>query len=343
MGIFQAGLLAPVAIGPVIGGAMAGSLGWRAIFWFLTIYAGVFLLLLIIILPETLRLLVANGSRVPNSTIAKYPLSIYQKHTSTQHHQQQQPASPSPAPVKPRLDVLAPLRILTSKTAAPIILFLAVYYAIWQMSITAMSSLFSSRYHLSTTHIGLTFLANGVGSIIGTLTTGALLDADYRRVQTAWAAAAESNTNTTTAESQTDNFFPLEKARLRTLPVLALVQSASILAFAWSIAFPTRVHIAVPIASTFVTGWTAVSMQSAVMTYLLDVFHGQSAAASASLNLARCLMAAAGTSAVMPLINAIGVGWAFTVCVGVMGVGAVGLGVQWRYAGRWRQAEEVKD
>ena len=52
MGIFQAGLLAPVAIGPIIGGALAGSMGWRSIFWFLTIYGGIFLLLLIILLPR---------------------------------------------------------------------------------------------------------------------------------------------------------------------------------------------------------------------------------------------------------------------------------------------------
>ena len=47
MGVFQSGLLVPVAVGPIIGGVIADKFGWRAIFWFLTIYSGVFLLSLI--------------------------------------------------------------------------------------------------------------------------------------------------------------------------------------------------------------------------------------------------------------------------------------------------------
>jgi hypothetical protein len=51
------------------------------------------------------------------------------------------------------------------------------------------------------------------------------------------------------------------------------------------------------------------------MTYLVDAFYDRSAAASASLNLARCLFAAGGTSFVMPMINGIGAGLALTICV----------------------------
>jgi len=64
-------------------------------------------------------------------------------------------------------------------------------------------------------------------------------------------------------------------------------------------------------------------MQSAIMTYLVDMFPEQSAGASASVNLARCLFAAGGTSFVMPMIRGVGVGVAFSICVGVQ-VGALG-------------------
>ena len=78
------------------------------------------------------------------------------------------------------------------------------------------------------------------------------------------------------------------------------------------------------------------------MTYLVDVFHDRSAAASASLNLARCLFAAGGTGFVIPLINKIGVGPAFTICAAVKVVALVGPLIQWRFAGGWRKEAKRK-
>ncbi|KAF5638637.1 major facilitator family transporter [Fusarium sp. NRRL 25303] len=342
MGIFQAGLLVPVAVGPIIGGALAGSLGWRSIFWFLTIYSGVFLVFLVLLLPETLRSIVGNGSREPKHVMAKYPLRVYQKTTKVKWIHDA--TSPSPTEKK-RIDITGPFRILISKQAAPIIVFLAVYYAVWQMSITAMSSLFKDKYGLTETEIGLTFIANGVGSMVGTLITGKILNMDYRRFKSRHdvriaSGSTENDVEPVNTRKMQENDFPLETARLRLVPLFSLLQCASILLFGWTIQYPHRVHIAVPITSTFITGWSAVSMQSVIMTYLVDVFHDRSAAASASLNLARCLFAAGGTSFIMPLINSIGVGLAFTVCVVVQGVALVSLAVQWKLGAKWRREAE---
>lgn len=344
MSIFQAGLLVPVAVGPVIGGAIADTLGWRAIFWFLTIYAGAFLLLLIFLLPETLRSIVGNGGRLPNTSLSQYPLRIYQRTTKIQWTSED---STTQLAAKKHIDITGPFRILISKHAAPIIIFLAIYYAVWQMSITAMSTLFERNYGLSELEVGLTYIANGVGSMVGTLITGKLLDFDYRKVKAAHTSqnnqpprdVEQKVSERSTSGSETD--FPLEKARLRLVPGFSIIQCLSILLFGWTIQYPRHVHIAVPIVSSFITGWTAVSTQSVVTTYLVDVFSDRSAAASASLNLARCLLAAGGTSFVMPMVNQIGVGLAFTVCAIMQAVAMLGLVVQWRFAAKWRHREEV--
>ncbi|KAI0549206.1 MFS general substrate transporter [Xylaria curta] len=329
MGVFQAGLLAPVAIGPVIGGGLT-TLGWRAIFWFLTIYSGVFLVLLILLLPETLRSAVGNGSARTSNLVARFPLTIYQKTTKVKFTPQ-----PAVTAKTSRIDLIGPFRILFSKQAAPIILFLGIYYAVWQMSITAMSTLFQSHYGLTETQTGLTYIANGVGSIIGTLITGKILDADYRRVKAKHESQAgrDDNDNTT---------FPIEKARLRLVPIFAGLQCASVLVFGWTVQYSQRVHIAVPIITTFITGWTLVSTQSVIQTYLIDIFPDQKAAASASMNLARCLLAAGGTSLVNPLISAVDVGLTFTIAVAVLLVALVGIAIQWRFGAKWRMEAEAK-
>ncbi|EAA32970.3 MFS general substrate transporter [Neurospora crassa] len=335
MGIFQAGLLVPVAVGPIIGGALADRLGWRAIFWFLAIYSGVFVVSLILLMPETLRSVVGNGSRIPSNPIARYPLVVYQRTSRVKWDVATEPAA------RKRIDLVGPFRILVSKQAAPVIVFLAVYYAVWQMSITAMSTLLEDRYGLGETEIGLSFIANGVGSMVGTLVMGKVLDKDYGRIKARYEAQSNSAPNADGHGDDSDgNDFPLEKARLRLVPIFALLQCASITLFGWTIQYPQKVHMAVPIVSTFITGWTAIATQSVIMTYLVDVFHDRSAAASASLNLARCLFAAAGTSSVMPMVNALGVGLAFTVCVVAQLVALLGLAVQWRFGARWRRELE---
>lgn len=327
MGIFQAGLLVPVAVGPVIGGALAASKGWHAIFWFLAIYSAVFLLTLVLLLPETLRFMVGNGSHLPSSVVTKFPLRLYQRLTTIPWNAE------SVRGKRKTVDVTGPLRILCSKQACSIMIFLAIYYTTWQMSITAMSVLFQDKYGFNETELGLTFIANGVGSMMGTLTTGKLLNLDYRKVKDAYSAKFPV---------ATDDAFPLEKARLRLVAPFSILQCVSILVFGWTVQY--QVHIAVPIVCTFLTGWTAVSIQSVVMTYLVDAFPDRSAAASAGLNLARCEFAAGGTSFVIPMINRIGSGWTFTVCVGVQMVALSGLCLQWMYGQKWRQeAMEEKE
>ena len=53
------------AIGPVLGGVLSYTLGWRSIFWFLTIMAGVYMVPFLIAFPETGRNVVGAGGRGP--------------------------------------------------------------------------------------------------------------------------------------------------------------------------------------------------------------------------------------------------------------------------------------
>jgi multidrug resistance protein len=55
MGVFYLGPLCGPLLAPIIGGGLTQSLGWRATQWFLVIYGGLIIVLLVFTLPETLK------------------------------------------------------------------------------------------------------------------------------------------------------------------------------------------------------------------------------------------------------------------------------------------------
>ncbi|KAL8643679.1 MAG: hypothetical protein Q9226_008192 [Calogaya cf. arnoldii] len=61
-------------MGPILGGVIGATIGWRWIFWFLSIVSGLCLLLIILTLPETARNIVGNGSIVP-SPLYRLPIT----------------------------------------------------------------------------------------------------------------------------------------------------------------------------------------------------------------------------------------------------------------------------
>ncbi|KKY28422.1 putative mfs multidrug [Phaeomoniella chlamydospora] len=355
MGIYNAGLLAPVAIGPIIGGAMAGSLGWRSIFWFLTIFAGAFLILLIFFLPETLRSLVGNGS-FPAKGLAESPLAYLQRRRHLASLPQdgsfdltQTQSIPSPRP-KVHMNPIAPILILFNKQVTSIILFLSLYYTVWQMIISSMSSLFSETYGLNSTQLGLCFIPNGVGCVLGTYATGKYLDWDYAREKVKHATRLAATTThdpehgppPTDVQIHLQQTFPLEKTRLRPALLNSLLEIISVLIFGWTVHY--HIHISVPIIFIFVLGWSSTSIQGVITTLLVDVFHKRGASATATINLARCLMGAGGTAAVLPLTNSrLGTGWTFTMLSGLLVVGLGFLWVQVRWGPRWRVEWEMEE
>ena len=302
MGTYQGIILIPIAVGPILGGVFANTLGWRAIFWFLTIYGGVFLVLLIVVLPETLRALVGNGS-IPPKGLAKSPLDYLQRRRVDEEVLVRSASQTTTAQsMKARLDIMEPLRIIFRLDVTFAIFFISVYYMAWQMVLTVLSTLFQSIYHLTEIQIGLCFLANGSGSILGTILAGKLLDFDYRRIKARFTGDVKD--------------FPLEHARLRTIWLYAGLQAGSLLVFGWTL--DKGVHFAVPLICLFLIGWASVCIQSCVTTFLVDVYATKGASATAALNLVRCLLGAAGTAAILPCTNGIGIGWSFTLFTGIL-------------------------
>lgn len=65
LGINQFRITTAPSLGPLLGGALAYQGGWRWVFWFLTIASSIVLTTMALILPETARTIVGNGSIPP--------------------------------------------------------------------------------------------------------------------------------------------------------------------------------------------------------------------------------------------------------------------------------------
>lgn len=148
--------MSSMTVGPVIGGALTQRFGFRSIFITLAILAGLVLITIIILLPETLRTVAGNGSVRLKGIIYK-PLWDLKAG-------KQSDASTSDQLVKPKLklrDFLEPLRMLGDMDTLLNLFLGAVVYSMWSMMTGTTTMLLTDKYDLSELEIGLAYLANG--------------------------------------------------------------------------------------------------------------------------------------------------------------------------------------
>lgn len=170
------------------------------------------------------------------------------------------------------------------------LVFTGVVYAVNYTVTSTISSAFAKAYPwLSETVLGLSYLPTGLGMIIGSTFCGKLLDWDYARMQEQYKASGSIGE------------FPIEKARLRTMPAHLVIFVAALLGWGWVI--QERVHMAVPLVLqviceslvlrpgrvpelTFVlpVGWTSIAILNTTMTLNVDVLQKRSSAATACVS-----------------------------------------------------------
>lgn len=231
------------AIGPVIGGALSDKLGWRSIFWFLTISSSICLIMILLVLPETLRALVGNGSVVPPPIYRPvFPIIGHGRRNVTSHT----------ATIQPVSGFRNPFRLLFNIDILILLAANGIICSIYNGVIATISTLLGPVYpFLNETKIGLCFLGIGGGMIIGSSVTGRVLDREYQTFKRKQEIKSSSNPVNTQAESREDN-FPIEKARLRLLPYLIVLLAATCAAYGWCL--QKRVNLAGPLILQIVVG-----------------------------------------------------------------------------------------
>lgn len=145
-----------VAFGPVLGGLLAQSLGFRAIFTFLLGLSATVVILLAFFLPETMRSLAGNGS-----WRLKGP--IYQSWwRMIRPPKYVQDPDKKPSRKKVTLGTFGgPFKLLVRKEVALNVYFFGLIYAVWSMVTSSTTSLFATDFGLNELLLGVIYLPNG--------------------------------------------------------------------------------------------------------------------------------------------------------------------------------------
>ncbi|KAI1454362.1 major facilitator superfamily transporter [Annulohypoxylon moriforme] len=343
-------LLAP-AVGPIIGGILSEFVGWRWIFWLLAILAGVVLIFHALFLPETCREIVGDGSIRPHRfyrtgwQLCKDALRRRRERRNNQSGGGSLTHTPSRTSTKRSLhvgkfNVWQSIIILAEKEIFVLLSYGSIIFTSFYCIATVMPTQLGENYGYDEIQIGLMYLPMVGGSLGAAFVNGKLMNWNYRRHCKLRGIPFQR-----TKQQDLDN-FPIELARLEIAVPMLIVTILS--TFGWGWAFQYRAHIAVPCVLLFVAGWAVVGFSNAINVLLVDVNPGKAGAATASNNLSRCLVGAAATAVIGPMINGVGIGWAFTILGFIYIVFSpmmflvMKYGIQWRKEKRDRQMKKER-
>lgn len=323
MGIFYLGPLCGPLFAPIIGGALAEGLGWRSTLWFLVIYGGLMLVLLIFTLPETLK--------KKNNVVAEAT-----QEAVTETLGENGPADRTiPAAAKPealqRISTRQSVQIKTKKGLSvlrrffidplSIVLYLrypaiamVVYYAsitfgsLYVLNISVQQTFSRAPYNFSTLIVGLLYIPNSLGYVLASIFGGRWIDYIMKR------EAKRAGRYDAKGKLM---FRPEDRMRENAW-LGALLFPGALIWYGWTA--DRGVFWFVPMLANFFFGVGSMLIFALATTMLTEFLPSRASSGIALNNFLRNICSFAGAVAAGPWIDAIGNGWVFTIlgCVSLI-------------------------
>lgn len=324
------------SVGPTLGGVLTQFLGWRAVFWFLVIYAGIMCFATLGFLPETCRSLVSDGSILPPKRYwTPWQLLRNSGRDIRASDEKDGAGQGLPGNKKRPPSVFTVVKLLFKRESGILLWSNGLSYVAFYCVPAGMPFLLRDLYHLSETAIGLMYLPLAGGVVVVALVSGRLFGWNYKR------HCAKAGIYYDCTRQVDLGQFPIERARLEIgLPLVIL---AGVCTVAWGWAMHTVSHIAVICVLNFFLGMGMAGSNNCINLILVDTNQGRTGTVMAASNITKCLIGAGATAATVPLINSIGAGPAFAVVSSAYFVCCVPLGLIALKGLKWRQRHLQKE
>lgn len=227
------------------------------------------------------------------------------------------------------------LRILFDKECGILICYASFILAGYYMVLSGLPGILYESYGYTAPQIGYCYVAAEMGSNIGCVVMGLILDFNFRRYVRANGIPLLPN--------QRPNFqaIPIEKLRLQIVLCTAAISMAMVVGLGW--ALRSQVFIAGPIVLLFCFNFFSYATYGGLVDLINDINPRSGDFAIAARNFACYTMSAGGTAVVVPMINAIGFGWVCTIIAGVWFAGFPFMCYVIRKGPEWRAEKVVRD
>ncbi|KAF2157418.1 MFS general substrate transporter [Myriangium duriaei CBS 260.36] len=274
-------LLGPT-IGPVFGGVTVMRLGWRWIFWIMTILS----------LTNTIA-----GYFFLRESYAPILLS---RRKAKLEEEQGEPGKykvdgldESPLLNKLGRSLSRPIKIFVQPIVITMSIYQALIFGTTYSIYTNFQSIYEKEYGFNTEQVGLLYLGPGLGFLTAVRLLVPRIDSVYKSISAKHGG-----------KSKPEYRLPLANIGAVAIPV-------SLFWFAWAV--QAHVHWAVSIVATFFYGIGQVMILNTVQNYYIDSFEKYAASAIAAGAVFRSLVGGVVPLFTPSLIDAVGYGWGISV------------------------------
>ena len=300
-------------VGPLIGGFLAETIGWRWDFWIVLMVSVVIVIFIELFSQETShRVLIQRKVERLQKELGRDDLKNCYGDTSSQP--------------KSRVLLNGLVRPTKMLVLSPLVFFLSLYlafvYGTLYLLFTTIPIVFQETYGFATDLTGLVYLSLGAGNFMG------------------WAVVTAYSDKTVVklAKANGGEFQP--EMRLATTVYFSFLLPITFFWYGWTTYY--KVHWISPILSLMPFGFGIIGIFLPLITYLVDSYPMYAASAIAANTVLRSLVGALLPLAGQPMYHSLGLGWGNSL-LGFLCVAMIPVPIFfYKFGGRLRAAQHFK-